>query len=263
MGAFNTALASLRAAEGGFEAQVDDTWLQGRSLFGGLQAALAVRAMRALLPAEMPLRTLQVTFLAPVPAGRVNVRAQILRAGKNATHVQAQLVEGDQTLCLLIGIFGARRESVIARVPALPEGVPAQKPIVFAHIPGLTPSFTQHFRVRWLDGGLPYSGAAKPSARLEVGLSDEGPALAEHVLAIADFIPPIGLNYLRKPAPGSSMTWMVDFLSDDYAAEPLAAWRVDADMTAAAHGYTQQSCLITVPSGAPVALSRQNMVVFG
>ena len=43
---------------------VPEDWLQGRTLFGGLQAVVGLAAMRTLAPAA-PLRSLQVTFLAP------------------------------------------------------------------------------------------------------------------------------------------------------------------------------------------------------
>ena len=45
-------------------ANVGEEWLQGRSVFGGLQAAIAVAAMRTQVDAALPLRTLQVTFVA-------------------------------------------------------------------------------------------------------------------------------------------------------------------------------------------------------
>lgn len=41
---------------------MSDTWLQGRSLFGGLQAAVAVRAMRAVLAADPPLSASSMTW---------------------------------------------------------------------------------------------------------------------------------------------------------------------------------------------------------
>ena len=60
-----------RARTGAGESQLDvpEDWLQGRTLFGGLQAAVAFAAMRSLVP-QAPLRSLQATFLAPVPGGR-------------------------------------------------------------------------------------------------------------------------------------------------------------------------------------------------
>ena len=75
----STILDSMIHDGGTFRAEVPDSWLQGRSVYGGLQAALAVRAMRAMLPAPAPLRVLQVSFVAPLPAGPVSLRAELLR----------------------------------------------------------------------------------------------------------------------------------------------------------------------------------------
>ena len=43
---FSTVLASMRKSGTGTSVIVPADWLQGRTAFGGLQAALAVRAMR-------------------------------------------------------------------------------------------------------------------------------------------------------------------------------------------------------------------------
>jgi hypothetical protein len=83
------------------------------------------------------------------------------------------------------------------------------------------------------------------------------------VIAIADLIPPIALSHLRKPSPGSSLTWMLEFIADDFAHLALENWRVDAELVFAGDGYTSQSAMIWGPGGIPVALSRQSMVVFG
>ena len=70
-------VAALRAGNLDKHAvEVDDQWTQGRTLFGGLQAALLVRAMRSHLAPdpELPLRSLQVVFVGPVMPGRVAIR---------------------------------------------------------------------------------------------------------------------------------------------------------------------------------------------
>ena len=59
-------------------------WTQGRAVFGGLQGALMLHAMRGLVPAELPVRTLQVTFVAPPSGNQLVARASILRQGKSA-----------------------------------------------------------------------------------------------------------------------------------------------------------------------------------
>ena len=258
---FSEMLGSVRRDQDQWVAITSEDWKQGRSLFGGLQAALAVKAMRDLIP-EVPLRSLQTTFLAPVPAGTISIRAQILRSGKSATHVEARIIDGTQTLCLLVGIFGASRPSKVELIPQQPL-VECNKPLHFPYIEGVMPAFTRHFQMTWLRGGFPYSGSTLVENVLELGFKEEtGPASEMHVLAIADVIPPIGLSLLKTPTTGSSMTWTMEFLAD-FADLPLQGWRMDAELCAARDGYTSQSGLLWGSGGRAVALSRQNMVVFG
>lgn len=259
---FSELMQGLKLDAGVWSVSVPEDWAQGRSVFGGLQSALALHAMRALVPKDLPLRTLQTTFIAPVPAGLVRARAQVLRAGKSAIHVQAQLFDGENILCIVVGVFGASRPSAVTIIPRQPV-VEAPRPLDFPFVPGITPSFTRHFSMRWLRGGLPYTNSALSQAVIELGMHDAGTATEAHVLAIADVIPPLALSMLKKPAPGSSMTWMIEFLGDRLEGLSLQGWRVDADLTAGRDGYTSQSVMLWGPGGEAVALSRQNMVVFG
>src|SRR3546814_13402137 len=80
--------------------------------------------MRGLVPASTPLRTLQATFISPVPGGPLRIVARVLRSGKSATHVEADLYDGGQIACRTLGIFGLPRESVLAVAPP-PPPVPA------------------------------------------------------------------------------------------------------------------------------------------
>lgn len=253
--------ARARTAAGSASLDVPPDWLQGRTVFGGLQAALALRAMRTLVPG-VPLRTLQGTFLAPVPGGTMTATARVLRTGKSATHVEARLVDGEATLALLVGVFGAARASAVALRPRQP-AVASARPLEFGYIPGVMPAFTQHFTVRFLRGGVPYTGATATGNVLEVGLRDSGPCTEGHLLAMADFIPPIALSHLKAPAPGSTLTWMVETLADRFDGLALERWRIDATMVAARDGYTSQSLMVWGPNGEPLATSHQSMVVFG
>ena len=242
---------------------VGDDWLQGRSLFGGLQAAIAVAAMRSQVPAGLPLRTLQMTFIAPVPAGEVRAVAQLLRSGKSAVHVQARLEdEHGELLALVIGVFGSGRESRVRRAPQLAAADTAAAATPLPFLPGVTPNFMQHFRVSLHDGALPFTGKPVFANRFEVGLREPAATSEWHLLAIADFVPPVALSCMDQVVPGSSLTWMLEILADDYRSQPAEGWRVDAELVAAHDGYTSQSTWIVAPDGRPIALSRQSMVVF-
>jgi acyl-CoA thioesterase len=258
---FSVLISRIQAADGESMLDVPQDWLQGRTLFGGLQAVVGLAAMRSLAPAA-PLRSLQVTFLAPVPGGPVRARARILRSGKSATHVEARIVDGDNTLAFMIGVFGLPRPSAVTLRPQQPDVTP-ESPVELPWVPGVTPSFTQHFKARWIAGGRPWSGIERPDSVIELAMRDQGSATEFHVLAMADFIPPIALSYLKTPVAAASLTWMLELLSEDVSSLPLDGWRLDAMMTAAHSGYINQSLMLWGPGGVPVALGRQTMVVFG
>jgi acyl-CoA thioesterase len=259
---FSEVLNSVRRDGDVWIASLSEDWMQGRSAFGGVQAALAVQAMRELVPENMPLRSLQVAFIAPVPAGTVQMTAKILRQGKNVIQVEASLMDGDATACLVIGVFGAARNSMLRLLPEKPAVQAMAKPFVLQYKPGLLPAFTQHFDARWLQGDIPFSGSKKTTQIVEVGLKDDGVADEAQAIAFADFIPPVALSMLDKPAPGSSLTWMLELFADSRGL-PLQGWRIDAQLQAALDGYTSQQVMLWGPNGEPIALSRQSMVVFG
>ena len=254
-------LARVQAVGGTATLDVPEDWLQGRTLFGGLQAVVGLAAMRSLVT-SMPLRSLQVTFLAPVPGGPVRAEARTLRSGKSTTHVEARLVDGDATLCLMVGVFGTSRPSVVEHRLQQPTESSANA-IEMPFIPGAVPNFTQHFRARWLVGAPPRSGDTHAQNVIDLSMRDPGKATEYHAVAMADFIPPIALSWLKEPAPAASLSWMLELLPEDLSTLPLEGWRVDAQMTAAHGGYTHQSLVLWGPGGVPVALGRQTMVVFG
>jgi len=258
---FSVLLSRIHASEGASTLDVPEDWLQGRTLFGGLQAVVGLAAMRSLAP-DAPLRSLQVTFLAPVPGGIVTARARVLRSGKSATHVEARIVDGDNTLALIVGVFGLPRTSAVTLRPQQPRVTP-ENPFEMRWIPGVTPNFTQHFKARWIAGGPPWSGIERSDNVIELAMRDQGNATESHVLAMADFIPPVALSYLKTPVAAASLTWMLELLGEDVSSLPLDGWRIDATMTAAHSGYINQSLILWGPRGVPVALGRQTMVVFG
>jgi acyl-CoA thioesterase len=259
---YSEVLDSMQHAKGTSIATVPEDWWQGRTLFGGIHVALALRSMRTLVPREIPLRVVQTTFVAPAGSERIDIRASVLRSGKSVVHAEARTTEGDQFLAVVTAVFGKRRASRVEVSPPQP-AITSPRPIEFRHIPGRTPIFTQHFRMRWLVGDLPFTGNPSRHAVLEIGLADAAKTSEEHVLAIADTIPPIALSMLDSPVPGSSLTWTLEMLRDHVDDLPLEGWRLDAEITAGRDGYTHQSVMVWGPGGVPVALSRQCMMVFG
>lgn len=254
---------------------ITEDWLQGRSSFGGIQAAFALVAMRALTGVAAPLRVLQTTFIAPVGGPEVRVTARTLRAGKNVTHVEARLMQGEDTACLVVGVFGAARASAISvpmAVREAPQGPEGLRDLPFAK--GIAPNFTQHFHWRWAAGGWPYSGTQEPFTRIwlkhraPTDASAHGAEIA--LVGLADAVPSPALSMMKTPFASSSLTWTLELLrdappqgDDSSFGSGHAYWRIDSDIHQSRDGYVAQTATVVAPDNQPVALSRQSVVVFG
>jgi hypothetical protein len=115
-----------------------------------------------------------------------------------------------------------------------------------------------------LHGEPPFTGSTSWKSVLEISMDEEsGFATEAHLVAVADFIPPIALSHLTSPAPGSTLTWMLEPLVDRFERVSLQGFRVDAELLAARDGYSNQSVRIFAADGTALALSHQTMLVFG
>ncbi len=241
----------------------DSTWTQGRSAFGGLSAAFAVTAMRKALGSALPLRSLMVSFVAPLPPGTVQVTPRILRQGRNVTQMSAEVVADGQVCLQAMAAFGVARDELQVAAPQIkPES--RDSGLNIAEHRKRMPEFLQYFEGAWLGEGLPFSG--KRSNTLNMWVKHKagmGEFADEKLVTIADIPPPVVLSYFdTPPVPASSLTWSLEFVQP--------AERIDSDWfylqftaEAAAEGYTQQSGRIYSESGELCALSRQCMVYFG
>jgi acyl-CoA thioesterase len=121
----------------------------------------------------------------------------------------------------------------------------------------------RHFGYRWAEGARPFAGSSLRTAKIYVRHQDPASLTESHVVALIDAIPSVVLQLMKTPAPSSSLTWTVQFLRHDYSFAPDAWWRIDAEVNSAGSGYSCESCVLIDPSGAPAAVARQMVAVFG
>ncbi len=241
-----------------------ENWSQGRSAFGGLSAAFAVTAMRKKLAQPRTIRSLMVSFIAPVAPGEVSVEAKILRQGKNVTQCSASVISGGQIALQAMAAFGSSRAAFKPATAGNKELPNRDNGIFFADNAKRLPHFLQYFEGCWIDGGIPFSGNYKPFMNMWVRhTQDVSRFPIEKLVAIADIPPPVLLSHFEKPpVPASSLTWSLEFV---VAPEELTGewFYLEFEVEAAADGYTQQSGRIYDEVGRLVALTRQCMVYFG
>jgi acyl-CoA thioesterase len=260
---FSETLASMQPQDGGLSAVIDEDWSQGRATFGGLVGALGNEAMRRLVPAERQLRGLETTFVGPALAGEVRIEADIVRVGKAVTVASARLWSAGNIAATLTGVYGAARASAISISPTPAAGVRRVEELPDMTLPTNATAFLQHFGFRWAEGTRPFAGGSLRTSKTYVRHRDTAALTESHVVALIDCIPSVVLQLMSNVVPSSSLTWTLQLLRHDYSFAPDAWWRIDAEVNSAGSGYSCESCLLLDPKGAPAALSRQIVAVFG
>ncbi|KQN90055.1 hypothetical protein ASE95_15180 [Sphingomonas sp. Leaf231] len=257
MTALQSILSAARATgDGTWEATIPDDWLQGRTAYGGLSAALALECAMRSQPDLPPLRSAQVAFVGPL-AGGVRVVTQLLRRGRNAAFVQAD-VRGDAGLgvrCTFV--FMRPLESTVDhdRSATAACAPPNDGDAIFRGVSAMP--FSERFET--ID--RPVDDVA--TWRRWVRLAERG-GLSPWVelLAIGDALPPAAMRLMSRAAPLSSLTWMVNVL-DAAPATDGGWWLVESQTDHARDGATSQAMAIWNAAGRKVAEQMQAAAIFG
>ena len=269
---FSELLARVQpdAAPGACSAEISEDWLQGRSGFGGLMGALAMTALRKALAEEpgeeRPLRALMTAFVGPAGAGPVSIRCKPLRSGKSVTWAQVDIAQNDAICTTVTACLGGDRASAISVAPGRRPQAPAPEDCrLFPFLPGITPSFTRHFELRWASGEMPMSGSDESQMGVWLRFRDAGEISEAHVVALMDVLPPAVLQMFKQMKPISSLSWHLQML-EAVSAEDLGAgdgwWFVGVSTDSAANGYAQQQAVLYTPAGRALAISQQAVAVF-
>jgi acyl-CoA thioesterase len=262
MTGFSDLMASLAPAGDDWSITVSDDWLQGRTVYGGLAAALCTEAALRAFADLPPLRSAQFAFVGPA-TGALQLRPTLLRKGKSTVFAGVDLI-GEAGLATRATLcFGAARPSAFAHTElgSLQPQAPDQCPDFFRGAPP-TLRFLEHIEGRHVAGSLPFSGATDPQMTLWLRHRATVPPSLTALLALADAPPPAASVMSRTPAPISTMTWSIDMLTDDIATDD-GWWLIRNVAEQIGQGYSSQAMTLWNASGRPIMASRQNVAVFG
>ncbi|WP_299078480.1 thioesterase family protein [uncultured Paraglaciecola sp.] len=244
---------------------VTSSWAQGRTLYGGVSAALVYQAMREAVADDNVLRSLNTNFIAPIESDcEFNINVEVLRQGKNVTQVIGRLIQNNQVAVMSQASFGVARQSSIQITSNLQHTMDyPQRSNVMPPPLKLAPSFLKHFNLIPTKGGLPFYGLKEGDVhgwmRFNQPPSDFTDA---HLVALIDIWPPTVLQMLKVPAMASTMSWNLEFIHphQKIAGEDWFAYQ--AQTRQAVDGYAHTEANIWDKHGELVAISRQVVAVF-
>lgn len=242
--------------------EVPAHWGQGRAVFGGMAAALAMAHLQGVIPAGMPLRSVSVSFVAPLNSGEAVVRRRILRQGKSVLQAQVEIEQTGQVVLAALASFGAPRPSQLSvAAVAAPAWTTAG-----IRLPDndMAPEFTRHFDYQIQHGNAPFSGGNSRTLGGAIRFRGEFDAQVgvPELLALVDAWPPVSLGLMSGPAPASSLTWTLELLPQTRTFSGSDWWSYLANIEHGADGYHHIEAKCWAPDGSLIAISRQTVTVF-
>lgn len=270
----DTAVKRIEVAPGWYTATLDDAW-NFRTPSGGVLMTVALRAMQdALAEPGMRLVSANTHFCSPVPAGRLEIRVEILRHGRAAAQVRAQLSSTDVPGPGLevSATFGRERPGidVIDTEPPMVPPPEECRDMNEVRIVGgeLRPRFFDNFETRLALGHLWWErdwtpGPARLARWFRYRVPQRLPDGYLDPLAIppvADTMPPALIQKLGpdcEPFFAPSLDLTIHFL-DPTRSEWLLVW---THARRARAGYASASAEIWGQDGALVAWATQTMML--
>lgn len=242
-------------------------WGQGRSVFGGLAAALVYRALRNRAITGRPVRSMAITFVAPMQCDvPVQIEVDVLREGRAVSQLLGRAMQNGEVVTLVQASFGsARSSSVEVEAVSAPAISGAAESRELPYLPGITPEFIQHMSLNWAKGGAPFSGTPEREIGGWVrfrGETPRQPVDEAALLALVDAWPPAPLSYLNRSAPGSSLTWTIEFIQPLAVADVGEPFLYQASIERARDGYGHVAANLWSVRGELLAISRQTVVIF-
>ena len=232
-------------------------WSQGRTLYGGMTAALCFEVARRVAP-EMPLRSAHVLFAGPA-SGTLTLRPRLLRAGRSSAAVSVGCSGEAGEAALATFAFGSDRESRVdhgAAPRALPTVPPEDCPVFIERTGG----FHERFELRLAKGSALMSGGA-PDFSVWVRFREPpGVDATTALLALADALPPAAMACFPERAPISTIAWSIDLLTQADLVDGWYLLRSASEQTRA--GYSTQAMDLWDAQRRQLAIGRQSVAIF-
>ena len=261
MASFDSVMSGLKADDDGWVATPTDDWLQGRTLYGGLSAALALRACELAVPGLPPLRAGQVAYIGPA-AGEVRLAPRVIRQGKSVTFVGCDLMSGGAVAMRALYAFGGSRPSRLADIAPPPPQFrkPEDCPPIWPG--GMGPSFAQHLNQRLAGELKPLSGADRGDLLVWVKHAEPVTPGQVALVAMGDALPPASFTRFSQPAMISTMTWSFDLFGP--ARADGSGWLLlHSKDDGVGEGYAGQDMGMWDEAGRPLMRGRQSVAIFG
>ncbi|MGV6802342.1 MAG: thioesterase family protein [bacterium] len=260
MTSFSSLMGQI-TSKGGFSVvTIPENWMQGRTTYGGLTAALMLADALKSHTDLPPLRSAQINFIGPV-GGATKLKSEMLRRGKSVCFLQSSLYSEYGLAGRATFAFGASRPVEIERDFLPPVDIAPPQDTANYLPDGVGPQFLINYEAQLAKGALPGTGATDHDHYIWVRHKDKQAHDLPALIAIADMAPPAILALYSHIPMASSVTWMFNLLTANAKTQD-GWWLLRSTTETAQNGYTSQNMYVWNRAGQPIIAGRQNMAIF-
>lgn len=242
-------------------------WGQGRTIYGGLAAAMLMqKALCSLTNPEQTLLSASITFVGPIEHKSVKLTCEVLRQGKSVTTLEVRLWQNNEVQSILLVSFGLLRESYIhvAQTQPVPNYAIPEDLFRLPKSVHLPECFDQ-FELVWAELNLPCTGSRHPDfggwCRFNPDYHNNRPMTVADLMVMFDIWPPGVMPLFKGIAPASTLTWTVTYVQPlQHHLHDWFKYKVVTDY--AAQGYATEMAYLWDQDNRLIAIARQTVTVF-
>lgn len=257
MTSFAALISAARQADGSLSCDMPDSWRQGRTAYGGLSAAIAYNAARAIETNLPALRSAQIAFVGPV-GNTLQTHTTTLRRGKSTAFVETRIISDGELALVGTFLFMAERPSpVTLAAPAAPAApLPEDAEIAMR---GKGPAYRSQMEFRH---AASLQDRGKPELLRWVRLRErEGIDPVSELILINDSLPAAILPMFETPPIVSSANWTMHLHGSDIATHD-GWWLVQAKAESALGGISNQFMSVWNRTGEAAVSATQTVSFF-
>ena len=237
-----------------------ETWMQGRTLYGGASALVGFTHATRKFTDLPPLRAAQIGFVAPV-GGEFELHSEIVRQGRNVAQLRTEIVQEGKVALTAFWLFGTSRDPNAVHPSAKVEPSPGKPEDSIAVESSKGPAFLRNnYDVHY----TPERRATnEPVLRRWVRLKEpSGIDTVSELILMGDTLPPSAARIMQRRGPISSINWSFNLLDP----EPQTRdgwWLAETASDHADQGYSSERLRLWNADGKQILSGIQAVAIFG
>ena len=256
----STLIDPVTAAGGKVVLEEAESWMQGRTLYGGASALIAYTAAIRAFPDLPPLRAGQIGFVAPV-GGEFELHSQIIRQGRNVAQLRSEIVCDGKVALTAFWLFGTSREpNAVHAAPAPVPGAGRPEDSRPANTDRAPEFLKNNYDVHYTPERR---GEDEPIIRRWTRLKEpSGIDTISELILMGDTLPPSAARIMQRRGPISSINWSFNLLDP----EPQTRdgwWLAETASDHADQGYSSERLRLWNADGKQMLSGIQAVAIFG